>query len=65
MPTLALVQPHLKVGAMVVVDNIISSSEGYKDLMAYLDNPKNGFKSTTAPYSGGLHIAVYVGQQST
>jgi hypothetical protein len=46
---------------MVAVDNTISSSAGYKDLVEYLDDPKNGFRSTTAPYSGGLRISVYVG----
>lgn len=61
MPTLAVVKPHLKVGAMVVVDNTISGSAGYTDLMAHLADPKNGFRCTTAPYAGGLHIAVYMG----
>ncbi|KAK9777621.1 putative O-methyltransferase [Seiridium cardinale] len=61
MPTLELVRPHLKVGAMLVADNIISSSAGYQDLLVYLDDPRHGFKSTTAPYSGGVYIAIYVG----
>lgn len=64
LPTLHLVQPHLKIGAMIVVDNIIAASEGYKDFDAYMNDPKNGFKSTTAPYAGGLRIAIYVGDGS-
>lgn len=62
MPTLRLVQPHLKIGAMVVADNIIAGKAGYQELMAHLEDPRNGFKITTAPYSGGLCIAVYLGQ---
>ncbi|KAI1084548.1 O-methyltransferase [Whalleya microplaca] len=63
LPTLRLVQPRLKIGSLVVVDNIIAGSAGYKDLVAYLDDPRNGFKGTTVPYAGGLHIVVYMGQQ--
>ncbi|EXF73882.1 hypothetical protein CFIO01_07347 [Colletotrichum fioriniae PJ7] len=61
MPTLALVRPHLKPGALIVIDNIISGQAGYKDLIEHLDDPKNGFKTTTAPYNGGLRVAVYLG----
>ncbi|KAI2607035.1 S-adenosyl-L-methionine-dependent methyltransferase [Hypoxylon fragiforme] len=61
LPTLILVHPHLRIGATVVVDNNIAAASGYKDLTAYLENPANGFKMTTAPYSGGLLIAVYIG----
>ncbi|KAK6209396.1 hypothetical protein LQW54_006249 [Pestalotiopsis sp. IQ-011] len=63
MPTLKLVQPHLRIGAMVVADNILAGKAGYKELMAHLEDPRNGFRITTAPYSGGLCIAVYLGQQ--
>ncbi|KAI1470911.1 S-adenosyl-L-methionine-dependent methyltransferase [Daldinia caldariorum] len=62
LPTLTLVHPRMKIGAMVVADNV-SAAEGYKDLLSYLDDPANGFKMTTAPYSGGLLIAVYVGKK--
>ena len=46
---------------MVVVDNYSASREGYRELISYLEDPENGFKSTTAPFQGGLHIAVYLG----
>ncbi|KAF6838011.1 O-methyltransferase [Colletotrichum musicola] len=62
MPTLEVVKPRLKPGALIVVDNIISSSAGYKDLLAHLDDPKNGFRTTMVPYSGGLYVAVYTGK---
>lgn len=64
MPALKLVAPKMKVGAMVVADNTVAAAQGYKDLIAYLDDPANGFKRTTAPYAGGLEIAVYVGRDA-
>ncbi|KAI0900070.1 S-adenosyl-L-methionine-dependent methyltransferase [Annulohypoxylon nitens] len=62
LPTLKLIQPRLKVGGLVVVDNTIAAASGYKDLMSYFGDSANGFKTTTAPYSGGLFIAVYLGK---
>lgn len=61
LPTLRLVAPRMKPGALVVADNIIAGSAGYRDLLAYLDDPQNGFRTTTAPYAGGLLVAVYTG----
>ncbi|GKT64088.1 O-methyltransferase [Colletotrichum tofieldiae] len=61
MPTLAVVKPRLRKGALIVVDNIIASQTGYKELTEHLDNARNGFKTTTVPYQGGLRIAVYLG----
>lgn len=45
-----------------MVDNTISSVKGYKALMDYFHDESNGFRLTSAPYSGGLTIAVYVGR---
>ncbi|KAJ4266225.1 hypothetical protein NW762_004206 [Fusarium torreyae] len=61
LPTLKLVHPRMKPGATVVVDNTEAAKAGYKDLLAYLEDPTNGFKISTVPYSGGLLVAVYVG----
>lgn len=63
LPALKLVHSKLRVGAQIVVDNWISSAKGYVDLKTYLEDPQNGFKITTAPYEGGLTIAVYVGRK--
>ncbi|KAF4919142.1 hypothetical protein CGCVW01_v008174 [Colletotrichum viniferum] len=60
-PTLKVIKTRLKPGALIVADNVISSKDGYADLIAYLDDPKNRFKTTTAPYPGGLSVAVYTG----
>jgi hypothetical protein len=61
LPTLKLVQPRMKQGATVVVDNTEAAKAGYKDLIAYLDDTTNSFKMSTVPYSGGLLVAVYTG----
>ncbi|KAF5247629.1 hypothetical protein FAUST_685 [Fusarium austroamericanum] len=61
LPTLKLVQPRMQPGATVVADNTDAAKSGYKELMAYLEDGVNGFKISTVPYSGGLLVAVYVG----
>lgn len=55
-----LLEHHLRVGALLVVDNSVSAQSGYKEFMAYLDDPAHGFKRTTAPYAGGLEIVVKI-----
>jgi hypothetical protein len=32
----------------------------YKDFLGYIHDPKNGFKTTTTPFSGGLEMTVYL-----
>ncbi|KAI8238853.1 hypothetical protein K4K55_002506 [Colletotrichum sp. SAR 10_96] len=61
LPTLKVIKTRLKPGALIVADNVVSSKDGYADLIAYLDDPRNRFKTTTAPYSGGLLVAIYTG----
>lgn len=61
-------RPHLKTGAMVVIDNVVGfdSAAGflprYQELLAYLGDPASGFRSTMNPYFGGMLVAVYMGQ---
>jgi predicted O-methyltransferase YrrM len=59
LPALKLVQPHLRRGAVVIVDNTISSKDRYRDLLAYTREPASGFDTVTLPYSGGLDMIVY------
>jgi predicted O-methyltransferase YrrM len=63
LPTLKLVQPHLKKGAIVVADNVDAAKEGYRELVEYIGKPENGFKATSIPFSGGLGFYVYLGQE--
>ncbi|KAF2135671.1 uncharacterized protein K452DRAFT_238932 [Aplosporella prunicola CBS 121167] len=59
LPTLKLVQPNMKPGAVVVTDNTVVSAEGYKELLEYLYTPNSPFTNVTLPYTGGLMMSVY------
>ncbi|KZW01865.1 S-adenosyl-L-methionine-dependent methyltransferase [Exidia glandulosa HHB12029] len=60
LPTLEIVLPHLRPGAIVVADNTISFSAAYADLLAVLRSPSGPFRSVVLPYSNGLEFSVYV-----
>ncbi|KAL1977790.1 hypothetical protein VTN31DRAFT_649 [Thermomyces dupontii] len=62
LPTLKIVKPHLRHGAVILTDNPISAAEGYADLLAYLRNPENGFRNITLPYTNGFEMSVYMPQ---
>ncbi|KAM0721475.1 hypothetical protein Q7P37_002399 [Cladosporium fusiforme] len=59
LPTLKTVQPRLRPGAVVLTDNTISGAVGYRDLLSYLRDPKNGFRNITLPYTNGFEMSVY------
>ncbi|KAL8357274.1 hypothetical protein RB598_002217 [Gaeumannomyces tritici] len=61
LPTLRLVKPYLKKGAIVLADNFEAAKEGYRELLEYVSRPNSGFKGTILPYAGGLQMLVYVG----
>ncbi|OCT53022.1 O-methyltransferase [Cladophialophora carrionii] len=60
LPALKLVQPKLRYGAVVVIDNPIASADRYKDLLGYLRGRDSGFINLTLPYNKGLEMSVYV-----
>ncbi|KKA19572.1 O-methyltransferase [Rasamsonia emersonii CBS 393.64] len=60
LPTLKLVQPHMRYGAVVIADNTVGAAEGYKDLLNYMRDPDSGFTNLTLPYSRGLEMSVYL-----
>ncbi|KAJ9495981.1 hypothetical protein H2202_008503 [Exophiala xenobiotica] len=60
LPVLKLVQPRMRRGAVVIVDNTISSAARYKDLLAYLRASDSGFTNLTLPYTKGLEVSVYM-----
>ena len=59
LPTLKLVEPKLRSGAIVLADNTITAAEGYKEFFKYINRPSSGFKTTTLPYAGGFELIVY------
>ncbi len=56
-----LVGPHLRVGGLVIADNTTARRNLYARLIAYLEEPANGFTTLTLPYDGGLELAVKTG----
>ncbi|KAJ5582980.1 hypothetical protein N7535_001600 [Penicillium sp. DV-2018c] len=61
LPVLKLVQPFLRPGAVIVVDNTVKAAHGYAELFSYLDAEGSGFRRVTMPYEGGLnHLALRI-----
>lgn len=60
LPTLKLIQPRLRYGAVVLADNTISGAQGYADLLAYLRAPENGFRNMTLPFTNGFEMSVFL-----
>lgn len=58
LPTLKILIPKLRIGAVVFIDNTISSADRYKELLSFLRAPNSGFFCTTLPYSGGFELCV-------
>jgi predicted O-methyltransferase YrrM len=59
-PTLKVVQPKLRRGAVVITDNTISGADRYEELLVYLRDPQSGFVNSTLPFKNGLEMSVYL-----
>ncbi len=57
-PTLEMVAPRMPVGAVLVADNTAKRRVEYAPMFEFLDDPANGFTTTTLPYDGGLELAI-------
>ncbi|KAJ5217232.1 hypothetical protein N7468_010240 [Penicillium chermesinum] len=60
LPTLKIVQPHLRRGAVILTDNTISGAAGYAALLTYLRDPHSGFQNMTLPFTNGFEMSVYL-----
>ncbi|KAG6862716.1 hypothetical protein C0991_010554, partial [Blastosporella zonata] len=54
LPTLKLIQPRMRYGAVVIADNTLQHAENYKELLDHLRAPGSGFTNLTLPYRNGL-----------
>jgi len=61
LPTLEIIKPRLRKGAIILADNTSMARPMYKKYLDYIHDPVNGIKTTTVPYSGGLQMSVYLG----
>ncbi len=59
-PTFDILLPKLRPGAVLLMDNAISSAAGYSDLFARTKGPESKFKAVTLPYAGWLGMAAYL-----
>ena len=57
-PTLELVAPRMRVGAVVIADNTAEYRQEYGDFFSYLEKAANGFTTMTLPFDGGLEMSV-------
>ncbi|KAI8648736.1 hypothetical protein NCS55_01481900 [Fusarium keratoplasticum] len=60
LPVLETVKPRLRKRAIVLADNTSMAKPLYKEFLTYIHDPRNGFKTTTTPFSGGLEMIVYL-----
>jgi predicted O-methyltransferase YrrM len=58
-PTLDVVLPNLRSGAVILADNVTASGSAYDDFFARLKGPNSKFKTMTLPFAGGLEMATY------
>jgi predicted O-methyltransferase YrrM len=60
-PAIELVGPHLRPGAIVVADNTGDFfRHAYRHFFEYVNDPKNGLRTMTLPFNGGLELVVKV-----
>ena len=59
-PAMELVAPHLRTGGVVICDNTQQFRDAYDDYFAFVRDPRNGLRTMTLPFEGGLEFTVKV-----
>jgi predicted O-methyltransferase YrrM len=57
-PAIQLVAPHLREGAVVIADNTQQFRQGYREYFEFVHDPRNGLRTMTLPFEGGLEFTV-------
>jgi predicted O-methyltransferase YrrM len=57
-PALSLIAPRLRDGAVVICDNTLQFREAYRDYFDFVHDPRNGLRTMTVPFEGGLEFTV-------
>ena len=57
-PALSLIAPHLREGAVVICDNTLQFREAYCEYFDFVHDPRNGLRTMTLPFEGGLEFTV-------
>ena len=58
MPAMRNIAPHLRKGAVIIADNTVQSRRGYDAYFAFIADPKNGLRTMTLPFEGGLEMTI-------
>lgn len=61
LPSLKILKPKLRRGAVLFVDNSVVGEERYRDLFGELRREGSGFLGVNLPFQGGLEMCIYVG----
>lgn len=59
MPTLKILEPKLKAGAVLLADNTLSSADGYAEPLNYIRMEGSPYTDMTLPFQDGLEMVVY------
>jgi len=57
-PALELAHPRLREGAVVIADNTEQFREAYVEYFDFVHDPRNGLRTMTLPFEGGLEFTV-------
>ncbi len=57
-PALSLIAPRLREGAVVICDNTRQFRQAYDEYFEFVHDPKNGLRTMTLPFEGGLEFTV-------
>ena len=57
-PALSLIAPKMREGAVVVCDNTQQFREAYSEYFDFVHDPRNGLRTMTLPFEGGLEFTV-------
>jgi predicted O-methyltransferase YrrM len=57
-PALSVIAPHLREGAVVICDNTLQFREAYGEYFDFVHDPRNGLRTMTLPFDGGLEFTV-------
>lgn len=60
LPVLELLKPRLRPGSVVFADNIHTFRKGLSSYVAHMQDPANGFATTTLPIGSGVEYSVFL-----
>jgi predicted O-methyltransferase YrrM len=58
-PALSLMAPRLREGAVVICDNTLQFRDAYGEYFDFIQDPRNGLRTMTLPFDGGLEFTVH------